>query len=199
MEEVTVCSYHDLANLGYTYQSIMECIVEMDTNNGLNEGDTENVNRLTAVFGATTDMWRVLLCKGKIIGYWNCVILNKKTQQKLEKSKFKEELIHIRNLEKRFKDDAFDVLFDSVCLDKPYQGRKLSGLIYSSMYHTLNAISEKIPLNKIWASVWSDDGIRFSEKMGLSFYSENKYTGHIYCAPFNTFMQCLKQIIEKLE
>jgi hypothetical protein len=167
------------------------------------------VDRLTPVFDATEDMWRAILINGEVKGYWNCVALNEDYQKLIEIGKLRESYINANNLKTDLIKSTNNLLFDSVCIDIPYQGKQyqLSGAIYKSIYDTLKLLPLKgIAVDTIWASIWSDHGKRFFGRWGFVPVIENNPDNinlpddekhWIYRVPFEKSIQLLENLVDK--
>ena len=204
--DIKFYSKSDLMRTGISVAQFLEQITRLDEENGLLEEPYDVVvAKLTPVFDATEDMWRGIIINNEIKGYWNCVALDEKHQKLLEEGKLLESYVNINNLKTDLSKGKNALLFDSVCIDKSYQKHNLSGHIYKSIYDTLNALPSKgIDVSEIWASIWSDDGVRFFSKWGFVAVVENKgdgTTGHgyIYRVGFDGAMEKLEDIIKTVE
>jgi len=203
--DVQFYSKEDLAKVGISVGQFLEQITKLDEENGLLEEPYEVVvKKLTPVFAATEDMWRAIIVDDVVRGYWNCVALDEKHQTFIEEGKLLESYVNINNLKRDLRKEKNALLFDSVCLDVPLQGKKLSGLILKSIYDTLTALPQKgIEVSDIWASIWSEHGIKFFSKWGFIPVVENKgdgSTGHgyIYKVSYDEAMEKLGVLIKNL-
>jgi len=208
--DIEFCSKADLAARGKSVGDFLYQITKLDEENGLLEEPFEAVvDRLTPVFDATEDLWRGILINGEVKGYWNCVALDAAHQQTIEDGKLYESYINAKNLKTDLLSGQNELLFDSVCIDIPFQGKQyqLSGLIYKSIYNTLSLLPSKgIKVGNIWASIWSDHGIRFFSRWGFERVHENNPEGievpcdekhWIYKVEFNEALRLLEGLIEK--
>jgi len=194
--DVKFLSKSDLAHLGISVAAFLELITKIDEENGLLEEPFDAVvDRLTTVFDDTEDMWRAIMIDGKVKGYWNCVALDDKHQKLLEEGELLESYINKHNLKKDLHKEKNALLFDSVCLDKHYQKKGLSGLIYKSIYDTLRQLpSKNCDVSDIWASIWSDDGIVFFSRWGFAHHKKNAHNGAIYRVSFDEAIQKLEKL-----
>jgi len=199
--DVKFYSKKDLAEIGVSVAQMLVLITKIDEDNGLLEEPYEDVvNRLTPVFDATENMWRAIMINGEIKGYWNCEALVDKYQKLIEEAKLKESYINIENLKNssQLLEGKNDLLFDSVCIHKDYQDHKLSGVIYKSIYDALSKLpSQGIEVSDMWASIWSDQGVRFFTKLGFVLHKKNEHNGAIYRVSFYDFIKSLESMIEK--
>lgn len=208
--DIEFCSKADLAAKGMSVGDFLYLITKLDEENGLLEEPFQAVvDRLTPVFDATEHMWRAIFINGEVKGYWNCVALDAKHQKTIEDGKLYESYINVNNLKTDLFSEPNELLFDSVCIDIPFQGKKyqLSGLIYKSIYDTLSLLPSKgIKVNTIWASIWSDHGIRFFSRWGFERVHENNPEGAevpyeqkhwIYNVPFEKALSLLEGLVKK--
>ncbi|MCL2203165.1 MAG: hypothetical protein FWB88_04430 [Defluviitaleaceae bacterium] len=203
--DINFYSKSDLAAAGVSVLQFLEQITALDEENGLLEEPYDVVvQKLTPVFDATQDMWRAIMVDGRVRGYWNCVALDDKHQKLLEEGKLLESYVNINNLKPDLTREKNALLFDSVCIDVPLQKHRLSGHIYKSIHETLAALPAKgVAVGDIWASIWSDAGIRFFSKWGFEAVVENKGDGtvghgYIYRVAYDTAMEKLGEIVKKL-
>jgi hypothetical protein len=197
--DVKFYSKSDLAAIGIDVAQLLTLITRIDEENGLLEESYEAVvARLTPVFDATENMWRAIMINGKIKGYWNCEALNDEYTALIEKAQLKECYINIDNLKSDLRKEKNDLLFDSVCIHKDYQDYRLSGVIYKSIYDTLGRLPQDgIEVGDIWASIWSDQGVRFFTKLGFVLHKENEHNGAIYRVSFDDLMKNMEIILAK--
>jgi len=193
--DIIACDSEDIAKMGISFVQFVERIIEIDEENGLVEDAEGNFERLLDVYKVTTNMWRVFVDNDRIIGYWSCLALNSEYQSKVEAGQLMERDINIRNLKTDLADGVSELLFDAVCLDKAYQKKKLTGVVMKSIYDTLSILpSSGKNIGSVWGSVWTDDGLKFFEKLGATHYITNSYSGMIYKTPFPLFISRLDSI-----
>jgi len=199
--DVKFCSKKDLAAIGIDVAQMLTLITKIDEENGLLEEPYEAVvARLTPVFDATENMWRAIMINGEIKGYWNCEALTDEYTELIKKAQLKECYINIDNLktDSQLLAGKHDLLFDSVCIHKDYQDHKLSGVIYKSIYDTLSKLpADGIEVGDMWASIWSDQGVRFFTKLGFVLHEKNEHNGAIYRVSFDKFIKNLESMIAK--
>lgn len=195
VKDIITCDNDDIEKMGIDSDSFVERILEIDEENGLLEEAEGNYERLSAMYKITTDMWRVFMHNGRIIGYWSCLAVSDELRNELETGTLREKDIHTGNVKTDLRNGVNDVLFDAVCLEKPYQKMKLTGIVMKSMYDTFSALaSGGAQFGYIWGSVWSEEGRGFFGKLGATHHADNKYSGEIYRAAFPEFMRRLESL-----
>jgi len=183
--------------MGISLEDIALRFEELNHDNDLVD-DTDADSARSALFYKLTELtWRAVMDNNHIAGYWSFALINQEVKKRVSSGVYRESDLSHLTIQLSPLSHSSDLLFDCVCLDKPYQGKKLTHLIFISMLESLSSLPERnISIETVWASVWSESGQRFVEKIGFEYHGSNYYRGEIYKTKFSRLLFHLRKVAD---